>query len=237
MDGVSEQFTRSCSPPKRVFGIKNSVSSLPIYPMNDPTSTVTDGKGGTFPNSISEGNIAESDHLTGSEPQYPRDAFDLDIFNHLQLSKHRSEATRDSTISGASYDEVFSNSPISRRISCPVKVTLPRSLSNDSLDKAYESSIIVDDNLSLTYSAKSGDDSELAGSSYKNGKRLDVPSNLTGSVSSLLSVSVHAHMRTLVHAHPYTHMHARTRTHTMCLLHMYTRTLTHKHTHKCDDLI
>jgi len=191
MDGVSGQFTRSCSPPKRVFGIKNSVSSLPIYPMSDQSSTITDGKSVTLQNSISDGNIAEiseSDLMSGSES---RDLNELDLFSNLHFSHHRSEATRDSTISGASNDEVFSNSPISvsRRVSCPVKVSLPRSISNDSLDKAYESSIIVDDNLSLTYSAKSGDDSELAGSSYKNGKRLDVPSHLTGSMSSLLSVS------------------------------------------------
>jgi len=235
MDGVSGQFTRSCSPPKRVFGIKNSVSSLPIYPMSDQSSTITDGKSVTLQNSISDGNIAEiseSDLMSGSESQFPRDLNDLELFSNLRLSHHRSEATRDSTISGASNDEVFSNSPISRRVSCPVKVSLPRSISNDSLDKAYESSIIVDDNLSLTYSAKSGDDSELAGSSYKNGKRLDVPSHLTGSMSSLLSVSIIAHYP---HAHTHAHTHSRTHTCTHVNTHAKPHTPTYSHSRQTQD--
>lgn len=149
-----------------------------------------DGKMGAFPNSMSDGNIVElsitepSDHNLLAETKCNRETIDLFTLPHFIKPQ---EATRDSTISGASLDEVFSNSPISRRISCPVKVSIPRSISNDSLDKAYESSVIVDDDLS--FSARSNDDSELTSSNYRNSKRLEVPHPL-GSVSSLLSVSV-----------------------------------------------
>ena len=155
--------------------------------MNEQHLDDADGK--AFPNSMSDGNIVElsitepSDHnLTDSKCN--RETIDLFNLNHY-VKPH--EGARDSTISGASLDEVFSNSPISRRVSCPVKVSIPRSLSNDSLDKAYESSVIVDDDLS--FSARSNDDSELASSSYRNSKRLEVP-RFGGSTSSILSVSV-----------------------------------------------
>ena len=189
-EAVLPGFTRSCSPlknPSDIYDIKNSVSSLPIYPMNEQHLDDADGK--AFPNSMSDGNIVElsitepSDHnLTDSKCN--RETIDLFNLNHY-VKPH--EGARDSTISGASLDEVFSNSPISRRVSCPVKVSIPRSLSNDSLDKAYESSVIVDDDLS--FSARSNDDSELASSSYRNSKRLEVP-RFGGSTSSILSVSV-----------------------------------------------
>jgi len=177
-----------------MYDIKNSVSSLPIYPMTDHQQLdSTDGKIGTFPNSMSDGNIVElsitepSDHNLNmlAEDKYNRETIDLFALSHFIKPQ---ETTRDSTISGASLDEVFTNSPISRRISCPVKVSIPRSLSNDSLDKAYESSVIVDDDLS--FSARSNDDSELASGSYRNNKRLEVPRHHLGSMSSLLSVSV-----------------------------------------------
>lgn len=154
-----------------------------------------------FPNSISDSNIVElsiadpSDHsfsvthhsLTDhslTDSKCNRET--IDLFNLSNWIKPH-EGTRDSTISGASLDEVFSNSPIARRTSCPVKVTMQRSLSNDSLEKAYESSLVVDDDMS--FSARSNDDSELASSSYRNSKRLDVP-RFGGSTSSILSVSV-----------------------------------------------
>ena len=172
--------------------MKNSVSSLPIYPMTDHQQLEdADGKLSGFPSSISDGNIVElsitepSDHNLLTDSTCNRET--IDLFNLTHFMKPR-EATRDSTISGASLDEVFSNSPISRRVSCPVKVSMQRSISNDSLDKAYESSVIVDDDLS--FSARSNDDSELASSSYRNSKRLEVP-RLGGSMSSLLSVSLH----------------------------------------------
>lgn len=162
---------------------KNSVSSLPIYPLTDQQLDNENGK--LFPASMSDGNIVElsitepSDHNL-TDTKCNRETIDLFNLSHFIKSQ---EATRDSTISGASYDEVFSNSPISRRISCPVKVSMQRSLSNDSLDKAYESSVMLDDDLS--FSAKSNDDSELASSGYR--KRLEVP-RFGGSTSSILSV-------------------------------------------------
>ena len=145
----------------------------------------------TFPNSMSDGNIVElsitepSNHNLLTDAKYNRET--IDLFNLAHFIKPR-EATRDSTISGASLDDVFSNSPISRRVSCPVKVSMQRSVSNDSLDKAYESSVIIDDDVS--FSARSNDDSELASSGYRNSKRLEVPRLGGGSMSSLLSVSV-----------------------------------------------
>lgn len=150
-----------------------------------------DADGKVFPNSMSDGNIVElsitepSDHnLNLTDSKCNRET--IDLFNLTHFGKPH-EGARDSTISGASLDEVFSNSPISRRVSCPVKVSMQRSLSNDSLDKAYESSVIVDDDLS--FSARSNDDSELASSGYRNSKRLQVP-RFGGSTSSILSVSI-----------------------------------------------
>ena len=74
--------------------------------------------------------------------------------------------------------------------------------------------------------AKSGDDSELASSNYKNGKRLDVPGHLSGSVSSLLSVSMCVCNRRMYTTHTQsTHTHG-THTHTV---HTHTHG-THTHT-------
>ena len=120
-EAVLPGFTRLCSPQKNVsdiYDIKNSVSSLPIYPITDHQQLEdADSKMSVFPNSISDGNIVElsitepSDHNLLTDSKCNRET--IDLFDLTHFIKPR-EATRDSTISGASLDEVFSNVLISR---------------------------------------------------------------------------------------------------------------------------